>query len=85
MHSVQIASRSFKQLADEYCYASDEFDKARTKTYSVATTAKRCEVYKSYFGMAAGDQDKTCTTHVPRELCKTIVEDKMECFAFLDI
>lgn len=50
----------------------------------MATSAKVCQSYKTYFGMPVGDQDKPQAHHFICELCKRILEGKMKSFACLD-
>ena len=36
-----------------------------------------CDVYKAYFGIRVGDQDKTWTPHFTCEYCKKTLESKI--------
>ena len=42
-----------------------------------------CEVYKAYFGMPVGDQDKSWSPHFTFEYCKKTLEGKMNNFCSL--
>jgi hypothetical protein len=69
-----MTSKGCKYPADAFCYVCGEFCKARTKKYSLETSAKMCTAYKAYFGMAVGDQDKSWAPHFSCEHCKKTLE-----------
>jgi len=69
-----MATRGCKHPADSFCYVCGEFIKSRAKKYSVSASLKMCSAYKAYFGMHAGDQDKTWAPHFACELCRRTLE-----------
>ena len=75
-----MASRVCLHPADAYC---GQFIKTRVRKYSVKACRKMCEVYKAYFGMPVGDQDKSWPPHFTFEYCKKTLEGKMNNFCSL--
>lgn len=52
-----MASRGCKHPARHFAMFAANLSK-RAKKYSMAVSTKMCEVYKAYFGMPFGDQEK---------------------------
>ena len=61
-----MASKGCLHPADAYC---GQFIKTRLRKYSVKACRKMREVYKAYFGMPVGDQDKSWPPHFTFEYC----------------
>jgi len=56
---ASVASRGCKYAADDFCSVYGEFIKRRAKKHSLATSVRMNIVYKAYFGMPVGNQDKS--------------------------
>ncbi|XP_076306192.1 uncharacterized protein LOC143222906 isoform X1 [Tachypleus tridentatus] len=69
-----MASRSCKHSRDAFCYVCGQFINTSAKKYSVTASAKMCEAYKAYFGMAVGDPDKPWAPHFTCEHRKKTLE-----------
>ncbi|XP_076361843.1 uncharacterized protein LOC143252902 [Tachypleus tridentatus] len=69
-----MALRSCKHSPDAFCYVCGQFIKTRVKKYPMTASAKMYEVYKAYFGMLVGNQNKPWAPHFTCEHCKKTLE-----------
>ena len=72
-----MASRGCLHPADALCYVCGQFTKTKARKYSVKACRKMCDAHKAYFGMAVGDQNKSCAPHFTCEHCTTALEGEV--------